>query len=150
MKKTSRRSTQDVLEDHLRLRLQGVAKIEEDIARNYADDVVLLTGCGVFRGHEGVRRSAQILHKHLPCSRYRYRTTLIDGEVAFLEWTARCKSTHVEDGADTFLIRDGRIVVQTIHYTCRKLPKPERRQHCTSSAVRRKQRKTLTAGGNDI
>jgi hypothetical protein len=115
------RSTRDVLEDHLRLRRQGFGKVEEDIARNYAEDVVLLTGFGVFRGHEGVRRSAQILREQLPCTRYQYRTKLVDGEMAFLEWSARCRTARVEEGADSFLIRDGRIVVQTIHYTVHRL-----------------------------
>lgn len=50
------RTTDEVLNDHLRLRLEG--DLEDDMARNYAADVVLLTGCGVFRGHDGVRASA--------------------------------------------------------------------------------------------
>src|SRR5262245_26710111 len=63
------RSTRDVLEDHLRRR--GKREVEGDITRNYAEDVVLLTGFGVLRGHEGVRRSAQLLREQLPCARYR-------------------------------------------------------------------------------
>ncbi len=109
------RSTLEVLEDHLRYRER--MEVEEDIARNYAEDVVLLTSLGVFRGHEGVRRSAQALHARLPCACYQFPTKLVDGEMAFLEWTARCPVAWVDDGADSFLIRDGRIVVQTIHYT---------------------------------
>ena len=120
MKKAGRRSTRDVLEDHLRLRCQGVGRVEEDIARNYAEDVVLLTGLGVSRGHEGVRRSAQVLHEQLPCARYQFRTKLVDGEMAFLEWTACCPTGSVEDGADSFIIRHGRIVAQTVHYTVRR------------------------------
>jgi hypothetical protein len=37
--------------------------------------------------------------------------------VAFLEWTATCATARVRDGADSFWIRGGRIVAQTIHYT---------------------------------
>src|SRR5579871_6394224 len=125
MSNPRQRSTRDVLQDHLRLRRQSFRKVEEDIARNYAGDVVLLTGFGVFRGHEGVRRSAQILHEQLPCVQYQYRTKLVDGEVAFLEWAARCPTARVEDGADSFLIRNGRIVAQTVHYTVCKLQEPE-------------------------
>ena len=94
--------------------------MEEDIARNYADGVVLLTGFGTFRGHDGVRRSAQILREQLHCVRYEYRTKLVDGEMAFLEWTARCRDAAVHDGADSFSIRGGRIVAQTIHYSVRR------------------------------
>ena len=36
---------------------------------------------------------------------------------AFLEWTASGPTARVRDGADSFVIRDGQIVVETIHYT---------------------------------
>jgi hypothetical protein len=138
MKRARRRSARDVLEDHLRLRQPGLAKVEKAISRNFAEDVVLLTGYGVFRGHEGVRRSAHVLYGRLPCVRYRYATTLVDGEMAFLEWTARCATARVEDGADSFLIRDGRIVVQTIHYTVCELQKPEQPRRRNTSFARLK------------
>jgi SnoaL-like domain len=142
MTRGRRRSTRDVLEDHLRLRRRGAGKVEEDITRNYAEDVVLLTGFGVFRGHDGVRRSAQILHEQLPCARYQYLTRLVDGEMAFLEWAARCPTARVEDGADSYLIRDGRIVAQTIHYTVRRLQQPEGPERRRASSARPKRRNT--------
>jgi hypothetical protein len=42
---------------------------------------------------------------------------LVDGNVAFLEWTAEGEGAGVRDGVDTFVVRDGKIVAQTIHYT---------------------------------
>lgn len=115
MSETTNRSTEEVLNNHLRLRKQKATA--EDICRDYAEDAVLLSGRGVFRGHEGVRRSAGMLKRELPGATYEYRTRLVDGEVAFLEWTAHSDGARVEDGADSFLIRDGLIVAQTIHYT---------------------------------
>jgi hypothetical protein len=109
------RSTQEVFEDHLRCRQAGA--LEDDLARNYAEDVVLLTGFGVYRGKEGVRQLARKLHEQLAGICYDYRTRLVEGEFAFLEWTAQCATARVCDGADSFWIRDGRIAVQTIHYT---------------------------------
>jgi hypothetical protein len=109
------RSAKQVFEDHLRKRLQG--NLEEDLARNYAEDVVLLTTRGTFHGKDGVRNCARVLLEELPCPRYRYRTKLVNGNLAFLEWSAQCAKAHVDDGADSYLIRDGRIVGQTIHYT---------------------------------
>lgn len=38
------------------------------------------------------------------------------GDLAFLVWRADSDRFRIERGADTFLIRDGRIVMQTIHY----------------------------------
>src|SRR5262245_17631114 len=116
-RKTGQRSTGEVFEDHLARRRAG--DVEGDLALNYDDDVVLLTGFGVFRGKDGVRRNLGRLLEGLPCIRYEYGTRLVEGEVAFLEWSARGPTAVVEDGANSFLIRGGRIVVQTIHYTVR-------------------------------
>ncbi len=95
--------------------------MDDDLARNYAEDVVVLTGRGIFRGHDGVRHLARLLPDELPNCTFEYRTRLVEGEVAFLEWTARADGARVDDGADSFLIRGGRIVAQTIHYTVKPL-----------------------------
>ena len=109
------RSAREVFDDHLARRLAG--KVDEDIASNYSPHVVLLTGHGVFRGHDGVRECASRLEREMPHAELRYIRRLVDGEIAFLEWSARSGERRVEDGADTFYIRDGRILVQTVHYT---------------------------------
>jgi len=109
------RSAKQVFEDHLRRRRQG--KLEKESAKNYADEMVLLTARGVFHGKKGLRSAP---FRELPCARYTYRTQLVDGDMAFPEWTARCDGTCVDDGADSFLIRDARIVAQTIHYMVRQ------------------------------
>ncbi len=114
---TSSRSTIEVFEDHLDLALKG--DVATDIARNFSDECVLLTGYGVFRGHEGVREAADLLARQLPDARFEYVTRLFHDEVAFLEWRGYSEEAGVDDGADSFFIRDGRIRVMTIHYTVR-------------------------------
>jgi hypothetical protein len=109
------RSAREVFDDHLREGKHG--SVEDDLARNYAEDVVILTGMGIYRGHDGVRRLAELIREQLPEATLDYRTQLVADEMAFLEWTGRSERAEVRDGADSFLIRDGRIVVQTIHYT---------------------------------
>ncbi len=109
------RSAREVFDDHLREGQHG--SVEDDLPRNYAPDVVVLTGRGVYRGHDGIRQLAEILRRELPDATFEYRTTLVAGEMAFLEWGARSDTATVEDGADSFLIRGGHIVAQTIHYT---------------------------------
>lgn len=109
------RSVEEVLNDHLRLRKEGL--VEEDIARNYSEQVVFLTCTGIYRGHEGVRESVRILGEHFPGTDFHYRNSLADGEMAFLEWTGHSAKGDIKDGADSYLIRGGRIVAQTIHYT---------------------------------
>lgn len=113
-KQREHRSAQEVFDDHLRRRRLNDA--ESDILTNYADDVVMLTCTGVFRGHEGVRACARELQKYFPDGRYEYVHTLVDGEVAFLVWSGRSPVGEVRGGADSFVIRRGKIVAQTIHY----------------------------------
>ena len=115
MDSTPDRSAKEVLEDHLRESQHG--SIDDDLPRNYAADVVILTGRGIFRGHDGVRHLNRVLMKELPDAQFEYRTVLADTEIAFLEWGARAEGACVKDGADSYLIRGGKIVAQTIHYT---------------------------------
>ncbi|NIJ11471.1 hypothetical protein FHU38_001815 [Saccharomonospora amisosensis] len=114
------RSPREVFEDRLRLAQQR--DFEEGIARNFAPDCVALTGSGVFHGHEGLRRLAEMLADELPTGRWNYRVQLVEGNVAYLEWSewsADSGDAVVDDGADSFVIADGRVVAQTIHYTVR-------------------------------
>lgn len=116
---THHRSAKEVLEDHLRLGREGTA--EEDLPRNFSPELVVLARDGVHRGHEGLRRLAERLRREVPNMRIAYKTKVIEGEVGFLEWTARGDGAQIEDGADSYVIRSGLIVAQTIHYTVSKI-----------------------------
>ena len=92
--------------------------VEEDLHRNVSEEVVVLTNRGTFRGHEGVRQLAQMLMEELAEQRsceYTYKA--VEGRMAFLEWAYEDDSVRVRDGADSYLIEEGKIVAQTIHYT---------------------------------
>jgi hypothetical protein len=108
----------EVFLDHLERAC--AADLEGDLEKNYSPDCVLLTTYGRFVGHDGRRAAAKLLSRQLPEPRYEYVQKCAEGEIAFLEWTAEAKGSRVRDGADSFLIRDGRIVVMTIHYTVEK------------------------------
>lgn len=108
------RSTRDVVEDHLQQVRTG--DIATDLRRNYAEDVVVLTGFGVFRGHDGMREANRLLQRQLSDARYRYRTLLDHGEIAFPEWSAESEHTRVDDGVDSYYVRWPH-VVQIIHDT---------------------------------
>ena len=109
------RTTSEVLDDHLARRLKR--ELEQDIARNYSPEVVLLTDHGVFRGYDGVRHCARLLEDAMPRAALALRRRLVDGEVAYVEWSGRSGARHVDDGVDTFLVREGLILVQTVRYT---------------------------------
>ncbi|HJT59577.1 MAG TPA: nuclear transport factor 2 family protein [Ktedonobacteraceae bacterium] len=108
------RSTQEVFEDHLRLRKRGDP--ETDIERNYAEDVIVMSNFGIFHGREGVRHSVHLLHRQLPQRHYTYVQCLTDQEIAFEKWDGSSAQTRVKDGIDFFVIREGYIQLQLIYY----------------------------------
>jgi SnoaL-like domain len=112
------RPADEVFEDHLRLRSLG--DVQTDLERNYADDVVVLCELGTLKGRAAIRKSARRLGLQLPDAEFQFPTKLVQGEYAFLVWKTRSERFEVEDGADSFVIRGGRIVVQTIFYRLSK------------------------------
>lgn len=112
------RTTTDVVYDHLCKRMED--DLEGDIRDNFHPDVVLLSGFGTYRGHDGIRQSARLLAEVVgPTGEFTYSRTVIEREYGFLEWTARDGDHCVHDGADSFHVVDGLIVMQTCHYTAR-------------------------------
>lgn len=108
------RTTREVIDDHISCRQRG--DLEADIRRNYAEDVVMLTSHGPDKGHDAVRRFGAILRKHVPGD-YEIVAEETDGRFGFIAWRAREPGKSVEDGADSFVVENGRIVFQSIHYS---------------------------------
>lgn len=121
------RSAKEVLDDHLHESNEGT--IDDDLARNFAEDAIFLTSYGVLHGHDGIRQLNQRLQEELPGATYEYHNKLVVGKVDFLEWTARTDDAVIEDGADTYVIRGGRIIAQTIHYTVTRTPSAQAQKH---------------------
>ncbi len=124
MENLSSRPAQEVLDDHLNLAENWGGEVgferglEEDIRRNLSEAIVILINRGTFHGHEGVRQLAHMLWQLLPEHRsFQYTYRAVEGRMAFLEWAYEDDNVRVRDGADSYLIEDGEIVAQTIHYT---------------------------------
>ena len=124
MKNLGSRPAQEVLDDHLNLAENWGGEVgferglDEDLHRNTSKDIVILINRGTFHGHEGVRHLACMLGEELPehhSFEYTYRA--VEGRMAFLEWAYEDDKVRVRDGVDSYLIEDGKIVAQTIHYT---------------------------------
>lgn len=63
-----------------------------------------------------MRKLVTALRRHVPGDYEIVRKT-VEGRFAFIGWRAREPGRSVEDGADSFVIEDGRIVFQSIHYS---------------------------------
>ena len=119
-KELEKRSPREVFEDHLDLAQNG--DLEKDLERNYSPDSVLLTNYGVFHGREGMKEAAELLKKQLPGGNYNYELKLCHEEMFFLHWTGKSDVSVIPDGADSYLIKNGKIMVQTIYYSVQKIP----------------------------
>lgn len=108
------RSTQEVFDDHVtRLIARDRAT---DLVRNYAEDAVLLTSVGTFRGRRGANYIDEWIHCGVPWATIEVGTRLVAGEMTFLEWGAHGAHSEIWGGANSYLIREGQILVQTIHF----------------------------------
>lgn len=122
MSQLDTRTTAEVFEDHLRRAAER--DLEGDLRKNYDPGCVILTTSGVYHGHDGVRQRCQLLYRRLPAARWRYCVRHVDGKFAFLEWTARDDGAMIEDGADSFVVENGKIIAQTgpLHRALRRRP----------------------------
>lgn len=112
------RSASEVINSHLKNRESG--ELEKDINDNISSDVVILSTYGTLKGHNGVRQSSAKLKELLGDVTYNYNKILIEGDYGYLEWSVDSEHVSVDDGADSFVVKEGKIVFQTAHYTVKK------------------------------
>jgi hypothetical protein len=114
------RTAKEVLKSHLQLRADG--ELDQDLERNYHPEVVVMSARAVLRGHDGVRESAHHLWRAVADGgSYDYESVLCDDRLALLEWKAKTAEFRVFCGVDAYLIEDGFITGQTIHYRVENL-----------------------------
>jgi ketosteroid isomerase-like protein len=107
-------TTQNVLHHHLAA--FGAGDVDE-ILKDYTDDSLLITATGTIAGLGPLREAfTGFLGGLFAPGTYEFTMDAerIEGEVAFITWHADCASSDVPFAADTFLVRDGKIAVQTI------------------------------------
>ena len=105
-------TTQDVLTHHLDCFRKGdLAGIMAD----YAPASRLFTPDGLLRGLDAIRGLFATLFEEFakPGMSFRMLRQDVDGDTAYIVWTAETADHHFELGTDTFTVRDGRILTQT-------------------------------------
>jgi len=105
-------STKDVLDHHLKCfgggDLQGILS-------DYAPGAVLFTPDGVLKGVDAIRPLFQALFAEFakPGAAFSMKQQFVDGDYAYILWTAESADNLYEVGTDTFVVRDGKIVAQS-------------------------------------
>ena len=106
-------TTQAILDHHLTAFAAGDA---DEIVEDYTDESVLITPDGVTRGRDALRAAFDGFFSGL-FAPGTYDFTMdashVEGEVAHIVWHADCAAAEVVLGTDTFVVRDGKITVQT-------------------------------------
>ncbi len=105
-------STSDVLARHLR----SLAEYDVDgVVSDYSPDAVLFVSGGPLKGPDAIRPLFQTLISEFrkPGSSFTMQQRSIEGDHAYIIWTAETADNSYEFATDTFVVRNGKIVAQS-------------------------------------
>jgi ketosteroid isomerase-like protein len=105
-------STQEVLEHHLQSFDSGDL---EGILSDYAPNAVMFTPNGVLRGAGAMRPlfGAMIAEFAKLGATFTMKQQCVEGDYAYILWTAETADNVYELATDTFVVRDGKIIAQS-------------------------------------
>ena len=116
--------TQAVLDHHLQCFGSGDL---DGILADYTPASVVMTPDGVLRGLSEIRPffSAVFAEFGQAGTTFAMKKVLVEGDYAFIYWDAETPDHRYEGATDTFVIRDGRIALQT--FAAKVTPKTRER-----------------------
>ena len=109
---TNSKRVKDVLDHHLKSFGEGDLK---GILSDYAPGAVLFTADGPLKGADAIRSlfQAMITEFGKPGAAFSMKQKFVEGEYAYILWSAETADNVYELGTDTFVVRDGKIVAQS-------------------------------------
>ena len=108
-------TTQAVVHHHLE---RFVALDLQGVLADYAPDAVMIVPTGVLRGVQEITPLFQSLLAEFaqPGATFDLQQQVIEDDVAYIRWVAGTPDNTYELGTDTFIVRHGKIVVQTFAF----------------------------------
>ena len=105
-------STKDLLDHHVKCFGEGDLK---GILSDYAPGAVLFTPDGPLKGADAIRPFFQAMLAEFgkPGTAFSMKHQSIEGDYAYVLWTAETADNVYELGTDTLVVRDGKIVAQS-------------------------------------
>jgi len=105
-------STSDVLDHHLKCFGEGDV---DGILADYSPDAVLFMPSGPIKGPDAMKPLFQALVAEFrkPGSSFAMRQRSIEGDCAYILWSAETADNSYELATDTFVVRNGKIVAQS-------------------------------------
>jgi len=106
------KSTNDVLDHHLKAIEQGDV---DAVLSDYAPDAVLFKEDGVFKGADAIRPVFEkfVAEFQKPGTTISTKQRLVEGDYAYMVWTADTADNVYELATDTFFVKQGQIVAQS-------------------------------------
>ena len=113
-------TTQQILDHHLEAFGEGDL---EGILEDYTDSSLLFTPDGILRGPSEMRPLFEALFAEFakPGASFDMKKQSVEGETAYIVWTAETADNVYELATDTFTVRDGKIVAQS--FAAKVVPK---------------------------
>lgn len=113
-------STKDILDHHLKAFDHGDV---DAVLSDYAPDVVFFARGEAFKGVDAIRPlfEALIVEFRQSGATFKLKQQLVEGDYAYILWTAETADNLYELATDTFVVREGRIVAQS--FTAKITPK---------------------------
>jgi|SRR6516225_4857672 ketosteroid isomerase-like protein len=105
-------STSEVLDRHLK----SVAEHDVDrILSDYSSDAVLFAPSGARKGPDAIRSLFEAIIPEFakPGLSFTMQLRCIEGDYAYIVWTAETADNWYEFASDTFVVRNGKIVAQS-------------------------------------
>ncbi len=101
------RSTQEVFDSHR----EAIETANwEKLAADYAEDAIMVTLDGVFKGREEIFTGFfQTILGQYPDVKINFGKTVVEDNVCMLYWTAEASKVSVPHGTAVFIIEDGLI-----------------------------------------
>lgn len=105
-------STKEVVGRHLEFFGKGDLK---GVLSDYAPEAVFFTPDGPLRGTDAMRPFFQALIAEFgkPGATFNMKLQSVEGDYAYILWTAETADNVYELATDTFFVRDGKIVAQS-------------------------------------
>lgn len=105
-------STHDILANHLKCFGEGDL---DGILSDYTPNAILVTPDGPLKGVDEIRSLfvSMIEEFQKPGAAFRMKQRFVDGDVAYIVWTAETADNVYELATDTFVVRNGKITAQT-------------------------------------
>jgi hypothetical protein len=105
-------TTRDVIANHNRRFREGNV---DGILEDFADSAIVFTPSGPLKGRSEIRKFFEdvVAEFGKPGASIERHTESFDGDYYYVTWSAETPDNSYELATDTFVVRDGRIVMQS-------------------------------------